>query len=507
MTTKLSRLKKILIPASILILATVLRLLFLEWKPPHFDEGINGWFADQAISMGYYNYDPTNYHGPLHFYLIILFKFFMGHSLLALRLPSAVFGIMTVWLMLEFKKVIPQRVAWLAAFFIAISPGMIFYSRYSIHESEFVFFALLFIFGFFRNLPWVWSLAFAGCVITKETWTISAICFLIAATGSRVFFKDENRNKLKFKWIPIAVSSLIVLIFYSGFFRNLRGIASFFKAYLPWLKTGIQGNGHEKTVTYWLTLFSHYEIFALVGIVAAIAFVFSKKKKSLSFFSIFGLIQLIIYSWIPYKTPWCSETLLFPLLISAAYGFDFLLEKSLKPLNKLLVIFVILLFSVSDLERAISLNFVKFTDQTEPYVYVQTLPEVMDVMKVIQQARLKNPEVLNEPLIVVMKSQWPMPWLLADFTHSYYYSDIPSSGLLNNLEAPDALLPDAAVIFTDVINKPLFDAALSQSYYFRVFKLRPAMDEVVVYFSKQMFENNNTDIQNYELLEKDDVSP
>src|SRR5437016_14496941 len=55
----------------ILGLAAVLRILFLGIKPPHFDEGINGWFVDQMVKDGFYRYDPTNYHGPLHFYIQI----------------------------------------------------------------------------------------------------------------------------------------------------------------------------------------------------------------------------------------------------------------------------------------------------------------------------------------------------------------------------------------------------------------------------------------------------
>jgi predicted membrane-bound mannosyltransferase len=43
-----------------------LRFFLLGIKPPHFDEGINGWFVDQVVHNGFYRYDPTNYHGPLH---------------------------------------------------------------------------------------------------------------------------------------------------------------------------------------------------------------------------------------------------------------------------------------------------------------------------------------------------------------------------------------------------------------------------------------------------------
>src|SRR5437868_9611827 len=56
----------------ILALGTFLRFFLLTIKPPHFDEGINGWFVDQMMRTGFYRYDPTNYHGPLHFYILFL---------------------------------------------------------------------------------------------------------------------------------------------------------------------------------------------------------------------------------------------------------------------------------------------------------------------------------------------------------------------------------------------------------------------------------------------------
>ena len=69
----------------IVALAAFLRLLLLGIKPPHFDEGINGWFVDQMTKNGFYRYDPTNYHGPLHFYILFL----VADALRAERLGAA----------------------------------------------------------------------------------------------------------------------------------------------------------------------------------------------------------------------------------------------------------------------------------------------------------------------------------------------------------------------------------------------------------------------------------
>ena len=70
-----------------------LRILLLGIKPPHFDEGINGWFVDQMIKNGFYRYDPTNYHGPLHFYFLFLSQTLFGRNLWALRLPVVLVSI------------------------------------------------------------------------------------------------------------------------------------------------------------------------------------------------------------------------------------------------------------------------------------------------------------------------------------------------------------------------------------------------------------------------------
>src|ERR1051326_8953031 len=99
----------------ILGLGAALRVLFLGIKPPHFDEGINGWFVDQMVKEGVYRYDPTNYHGPLHFYILFLSQTIFGRNLYALRMPVVLASIGAVWLALKYDRVIPRPVARLAA--------------------------------------------------------------------------------------------------------------------------------------------------------------------------------------------------------------------------------------------------------------------------------------------------------------------------------------------------------------------------------------------------------
>src|SRR6266436_6426045 len=98
-------------PWAIVALGAILRILFLEMKPPHFDEGINGWFVDQMVKNGFYRYDPTNYHGPLHFYVLWFSQTLLGRNLWALRLPVVLVSSACVWLALKFELLVGQTVS------------------------------------------------------------------------------------------------------------------------------------------------------------------------------------------------------------------------------------------------------------------------------------------------------------------------------------------------------------------------------------------------------------
>ena len=134
-------------PWLILGLAAFLRFFLLGIKPPHFDEGINGWFVDQVMHNGFYRYDPTNYHGPLHFYVLLLSESLLGRNLWAIRLPVVLVSIGCVWLMLKFEPLVGRNVSRIAALAMAVSPGFVFYGRYAIHEVWLQFFSTMFILG------------------------------------------------------------------------------------------------------------------------------------------------------------------------------------------------------------------------------------------------------------------------------------------------------------------------------------------------------------------------
>src|ERR1044071_3929543 len=175
------------VPWLILALAAVLRFFLFGIKPPHFDEGINGWFVDQVMKNGFYRYDPTNYHGPLHFYVLLLFESLFGRNVWALRLPVVLVSIACVWVALKFEPLVGKNASRIAALAMAISPGFVFYGRYAIHEVWLQLFTLLFILGLLGlwklgrvNYLWYAGMGLAGTILTKETYAIHLACAVIA---------------------------------------------------------------------------------------------------------------------------------------------------------------------------------------------------------------------------------------------------------------------------------------------------------------------------------------
>src|SRR3989440_12382441 len=224
----------------ILGLAVFLRFFLLGIKPPHFDEGINGWFVDQIVKNGFYRYDPTNYHGPLHFYVLFLSQTLLGRNLWALRLPVVLVSISCVWLTLKFEPFVGKTVSRVAALAMAVSPGFVFYGRYSIHEVWLLLFTLLFFYGVFGlwksgtvNYLWCAGMGLVGMILSKETYILHVGCAVIAAGVcyiSNFFFKldDPERAPQTWTYVDLAVvggtSVALIVAFYTGVFFHLNGV-------------------------------------------------------------------------------------------------------------------------------------------------------------------------------------------------------------------------------------------------------------------------------------------
>jgi uncharacterized protein (TIGR03663 family) len=128
----------------IFIIALLLRLSFLDFKLFHHDEAIHAWFSYELLTKGTYIYDPM-YHGPFLYYLTAGIFFLLGESDAVARILPALFGAAIVPLVYAIHRLgyLDSRQALVAAFFIAISPNLVYFSRFLRHDIFQLFFSVL----------------------------------------------------------------------------------------------------------------------------------------------------------------------------------------------------------------------------------------------------------------------------------------------------------------------------------------------------------------------------
>jgi len=115
----------------ILLVTIALRFYALDLKLFHHDEAIHAWFSYRLLTEGIYTYDPM-YHGPFLYYTAAGMFSLFGDSDLVGRLLPAIFGTALVALVYPIYKLgyLDKKQALIAALFLAVSPNMVYFSRF-----------------------------------------------------------------------------------------------------------------------------------------------------------------------------------------------------------------------------------------------------------------------------------------------------------------------------------------------------------------------------------------
>lgn len=444
---------------AVLVLAAGLRLWLLDLRPPHFDEGVNGWFADQIQRNGAFRYDPTNYHGPLHFYALFLSKCLFGRNLWALRGPVVLAGLATVWLLLyPLRRFFPARMCLIAGLAMAVSPAFVYYHRDAIHETWLVLFMVMAFLGWVglwqrraRADLWMFAAGLTGMVLTKETYAIHVGCALLAWPCAKIWGEAfpshdpeiERGDPLTGRDIVLAAASgvAVIVFFYSATFFHFGDVRGLYLTFSAWAQTGAENKGHLKSWSYWLGLMARYEWFTLLGLAASFRYLLAAADSRLRGLSIYALGVLTAYTIIPYKTPWCVISIAWPfLLLGAAWVAEWMDVVSVSRwpvwVARAGAMTVVLGLGAASAVRTWRLNFHDYANEHEAYVYVQTFENLANFTEPVLDLARTDARNLHLRGFIVAKSSYPVPWLLGDFTRVGYYR--PRRPL--PAEAPDFVL-------------------------------------------------------------------
>jgi len=126
----------------IIILAFFLRLYRLDERVFHHDEAAVGYFTYKLFNTSVYSYDPS-FHGPFMYIFTSNMYRLLEDSVYSSRLLPAIFGASTIFLLIPLRRFLGNTGTVMAAFFFALSPSFLYYSRFYREDIFISFFTLL----------------------------------------------------------------------------------------------------------------------------------------------------------------------------------------------------------------------------------------------------------------------------------------------------------------------------------------------------------------------------
>jgi uncharacterized protein (TIGR03663 family) len=443
--------------AVIVILAAALRLPALDLRPMHADEAVHAAKLGRLLERGLYEYDPTEYHGPTLYYLTLVSARVQGAARYAdlnevtLRSVPAVAGVLLVALHVLLVPVVGFRAAAIAALFAAVSPAMVYYSRYYIQETllaVFSFAALISICRYVQRAHAGWAIG-AGASIglmfaTKETWILASGCMVAALLLVRALERWRPTPSSPAPWWPpggrrraahVAAGALtaagVSALFFSSFFTHPRGIVDSVTAYSTYVARAGQVSWHVHPWHYYLGLLLYsgsngapiWTEAAILGLAVVGGGSACARRNAgtgegrlLRFLAAYAVLMAVCYSVIPYKTPWCVLGFLHAFILLAGVGGARLLALAATPLTRTLVAGC-LTAAVAHLGWLAWAGSVRFaSDPRNPYVYAHTGAGVFEIERRVGLLARAHPDGGRMPIEVISRQNlWPLPWYLRRF--------------------------------------------------------------------------------------------
>ncbi len=435
---------------AVIAAAAFLRLYLLELKPMHHDEGVNGFFLTNLVREGRYQYDPSNYHGPVLYYLALIPVYLFSLSTYAVRLVPALFGIATVALPLLLTRRLGRFGALSAAALVAVSPGAVFISRYFIHEAIFVFFTFGAVVCLIRYYDagrhsdlLLASSALALLFATKETAFISvgvlSLAVLMAILWARFVWNDKFKlDAVRYGSATdvallfggaIALFVFINVVFYSSFFTNQKGLAGAVESLKIWTKTGTSEFHQKPFSTYISWLRVEEAPTFLLAVVGATWDLLKGRGRFAVFAGAWAFGMLAAYSLIPYKTPWLALNISVPMALAAGFATEFMRAEALKRWSTQVPTLILLTAAIGlSSYQTVKLNFYEYDNDQYPYVYAHTKRDTVRLVEAIENLARRAGTGTETPIAITSNTAdsgyWPLPWYLRDYKSVAYLSGV-----------------------------------------------------------------------------------
>jgi uncharacterized protein (TIGR03663 family) len=428
---------------ALVVLGFTLRIWDVGGRAMHHDESLHAYYAWQLFAGKGYSYDPLM-HGPFQFEVVPVFYALFGVSELSARLLAVLLGTALIALPIYLRPYFGRGGALLTSVMLAISPALVYFSRFIRDDIYLAFFSLALFICVMRYLETRQArYVYAGTAFMALAMASMEAAYLLFFTfGTFLFFAGlreflANRDgpvltALKSTSIDTWLTALSILValtvlMYSTFFTN---------------PTGVWDTGHSLTspdrkdilggLTYWqaqhgvmrggqpwfyyLLVLPLYEQLAVVFGLAGLVYAFFRRSLVSTFLVWWALVGLGLYSWAGEKMPWLSIHVALPFILLAGLFMGAVFRsRRTWPLVASSVTFAVLL--ALEVHSTFALNYQDGANPTEMLIYVQTSQDVPNVVTNVAQLsqRLTHGKSLQIGLDDADVGGWPFIWYLRDY--------------------------------------------------------------------------------------------
>ncbi|MCS7090793.1 MAG: TIGR03663 family protein [Verrucomicrobiota bacterium] len=448
----------------IALLGLGIRCFRLDLRPMHNDEAVNAIRQAAAWKQEPYRYHPGEHHGPTLYYFSLVTIRLLGVQSFGeldeatLRLTPALAGTVLIPLLWPLRSVIGGAAVGMAALFTALSPALVFYSRNFIHEMLLALFTWILglaVWHYVKSRKAIW-LMLAGAALglmhaTKETFVFPVAALGVAILGVAyweggvgAWTRLRRAVALNHLVLGLAVALAVSVTFYTSFFSHWRGPLDALWAYLPWTQRALGDSPHIHPWYFYLERLLGYQrprgpwwseatilLWAAVAAVAAIrgTGLHDLPRRWLRGLLLYAAALTLIYTAIPYKTPWCLVGFWHGFVLLAGVGCAVAWRWLAHPGARVVHVALSAATALHLGWQCVQANFVRYADWRNPYVYAQTVPDLLRMVERVQELARVHPEGLRMPVQVSAPRHeyWPLPWYWRTFERIGWYDHFPAT--------------------------------------------------------------------------------
>lgn len=436
------------------VAALLVRLPGLDSRPVHPDEAVNAFILAETIAAGHHTYRAHDHHGPtLHYAAAaLLFPFGLRRAadfeLWHLRLLPALCGATLAASALLFRRQLGLAASLAAATALGLAAPFVYFSGTYIHELLLIllFAAWLAAFWRWRSRPCVSSAlltgALAGLMLaTKGTAVLLLLPFALAGLPGA---PAPWSRRLAGLALQAAAATAVVLFIFGGLGRNLGGAFDLFRAIGAQTARGLGADHTYPFFTYFDWIFSPSPVGVpwsawLLAAFAAIGPWRGRRAACARWLAAGAALLVLLFSCLPYKTPWLALAWLLPLALLAGRGAAALARSPrVRPALRVAAAAVMVgLLGAESYARCVQHPVAR----GNPFAYSPGSPD-------LERLAIALAATPTDGLVqVVATDYWPLPWTLRRHLQVGYWPQPPDTlgpGLL--LASPEQLgaLADAA---------------------------------------------------------------